>query len=125
MEESRRDIHGLARKFAETWQLNVTERRNVQMQPLSGSMIVEAIADIVRSKGWYPADWRPDDDFDGGLIELLPAGKCRVHWKTEVGVSRYAVTGVQEYDSLVVGGRVYGELFFGREFDGIAIDWCR
>jgi hypothetical protein len=115
----------LAKKFVETWQLNVPERRSIQDQPISGSSLVEAIIAKLQTLGWYPGDWRPDHGFDGGLIELLSSNTCRVHWKAEVGVSRFELLKVETFDSLASGVRAFGIKFFGANFDGIPIDWSK
>lgn len=113
------------KKFVETWHLNVAERRSLEGKALAGSLLVEAITAAVREHGWYPRDWRPDHDFDGGLVELVPPEGCRIHWKVEVGASRFALDEVQEFDSLSAGVRAYGLRFFRADFDGIAIDWAK
>src|SRR5438046_3200522 len=102
--QSKRD---LAKKFAEKWQLNVSERRSLQGQALSGSLLVEEIALILRHNGWYPRDWRPDDGFDGGLVELIGDDTCRIYWKIEIGVSRFDLQEVQNVNSLAAGCRAY------------------
>jgi len=115
----------LARVFIEKWHLNVPERRALPTSSLPGSLLVAEICALVEEKGWYPIDWRPDDGFDGGLIERLDGGRCKVYWKVECGVSRFALQGVNEFESLSEAVREYAVRFFGRSFDGIEIDWKR
>ena len=115
----------LVRKFVATWQLNVPERNSIPSNSLPGSLLVAEICTTVKDKGWYPVDWRPDDGFDGGLIERLDADRCRLYWKIECGVSRFALQEVSEFDSLLEGAREYAVRFFGTSFDNIQIDWER
>lgn len=115
----------LARKFVATWHLNVSERRALPSGSLPGSLLVAEICAAVEAKGWYPTDWRPADGFDGGLIELIGANRCKVYWKVECGVSRFALKEVNECDSLPEAARRYAVRFFGTNFDGIPIDWNR
>jgi hypothetical protein len=119
------DERDLAEKFVKTWQLNVPERRTLRTTPLSGSLIVDAIIEQLQANGWYPVDWRPDQGFDGGLIELLSPTTCRVYWKVEAGVSRFELLNVETFDSLFSGVRAYGIKFFGPNFDVIPIDWSK
>lgn len=115
----------LARKFTDTWQLNVPERRSLQGGPLAGRLLVAAIIDTLQCHGWYPRDWRPEQDFDGGLLELLPDNQCRAYWKAEVGVCQYKLVKIENFDSLRAAALAYGEKFFGANFDGIPIDWSK
>jgi hypothetical protein len=105
--------------------LNVPQRRSLQGSPLRGSLVAQAIAQIVKQEGWYPRNWRPDDAFDGGLIEALGEGKCRIHWKAEVGVQRFKTVEVQMFDSPPAAADAYGRRFFGGRFDGIEINWTK
>jgi hypothetical protein len=115
----------LARKFIAKWSLNVQERKSLPTGALPGSLLVAEICALVEDKGWYPIDWRPNDDFDGGLIERLDLGGYKVHWKVECGVSRFALQEVNEFASPSEAARKYAVKFFGGNFDGIEIDWER
>ena len=115
----------LVRKFVAKWHLNVAERKAIPSGSLAGSLIVTEICAVVDEQGWYPVDWRPDDGFDGGLIERLDAGRCKLYWKVECGVSRFALQEVREFHSLSDAAREYAVRFFGNNFDGIPIDWTR
>ncbi|MBW3542817.1 MAG: hypothetical protein KY476_21350 [Planctomycetes bacterium] len=92
---------------------------------LSGSLLVAEICAVVEDRGWYPTDWRPDDDFDGGLIERSDADRYKVYWKVECGVNRFALEAVDEFNSLSEAATDYAVRFFGTSFDGLQIDWKR
>ena len=115
----------LARKFITKWHLNVPERKSLWFGSLPGSLLVAEICALVNEEGWYPIDWRPDDGFDGGLIEYSDGGQCKIYWKAECGVSRFALVEVQEFNALPEAVRSFAVRFFGKSFDGIAIDWNR
>lgn len=115
----------LARKFIAKWHLSVPERKAMPKGALPGSLLVAEICALVEDKGWYPIDWRPDNGFDGGLIERLDADRYKVYWKVECGVSRFALQAVNEFNSLPEAAREYAARFFGTNFDGIQIDWKR
>lgn len=115
--------HCLAKRFVDNWHLNVKDRQSLSGGSLSGHLIVDAIARVVQQEDWYPVGWRPDQGFDGGLIESLPGNRCRIHWKMEIGVQRFELQEVKEFDSLREGIKAYGSRFFGDVFDGIKIEW--
>jgi hypothetical protein len=115
----------LARKFVAKWHLNVLERKSVPTGGLAGSLLVAESETIVDQAGWYPRDWRPDDGFDGGLIERLNHRRYKVYWKVEDGVSHFSLQRINEYENLGDATREYAERFFGQNFDGIAINWSK
>jgi hypothetical protein len=113
----------LLRKLAATWHLNVPERRRLPGGRARASLLLDAIEDELRSGGWYPRDGRPDHDYTGGLVELTPHGRCRIHWKTQVSFSGYEATGVTEYETPRAAATALVRSLFGAEIDGIPIDW--
>jgi hypothetical protein len=119
----KKDQHYLAHKFAKDWHLDIQDRQNLSGGFLNGNTVCEEIIKILDEDGWYPAHWRPYMDFDGGLIEKLDPNMCRIHWKAEVGVLRFASLDLQEFDSIEEGVKSFGIRFFGSEYDGIEIKW--
>ncbi len=119
----KKDQRNLANKFAQDWHLGVQDRQNLSGGFLNGNIVCEEIIKILKEEGWYPSRLRPEMDFDGGLIEKLDHKRCRIHWKVEAGVLRYAPLDLQEFDSINKGVLFYGKRFFGIEFDGIEIKW--
>ncbi len=79
------DERELIRKLVEMWHLNVPERRGLRRGVARASLIHSVIQEVLRETGWFPRHWRPDQHFDGRLIELLPDGTCGTHWRTEMG----------------------------------------
>jgi hypothetical protein len=55
----------------------------------------------------------------------MDADRCKLYWKVECGVSRFALQEVSEFDSLPAGAGEYAVRFFGTSFDDIPIDWER
>ena len=119
----KKDQRHLAHKFAKDWHLDIQDRQNLSGGFLNGELVCEEIIKILEEEGWYPSRWRPDMDFDGGLLEKLDNDNCRIHWKAEAGVLRFAPLDLQEFDSINEGVLFYGKRFFGNEFDGIEIKW--
>src|SRR5207248_2919828 len=60
----------LIRKLVTKWHLSVPERATLPDRRAKASLICSVIADILRDRGWYPQDWRPEMQYDGGIIEL-------------------------------------------------------
>jgi len=119
----KKDQRYLAHKFAKDWHLDVQDRQNLSGGFLNGNTVCEEIIKILDEDGWYPSHWRPNMDFAGGLIEKLDHNKCRIHWKAEAGVLRFASLDLQEFNSIEEGIKSFGIRFFGSEFDGIEIKW--
>ncbi|MGQ0636944.1 MAG: hypothetical protein ACT4QC_20235 [Planctomycetaceae bacterium] len=113
----------LVRKLAADWHLNVPERRSLPAGGAKAGLLLNAIEDELRSGGWYPAGARPDDDFDGGLIERMPDGTCRIHWKSEVSFCRYELDFVQELNTPREAATTFLKTVFNDGIDGIPIDW--
>jgi hypothetical protein len=88
-------------------------------------LVIAAIQQVLGSEGWFPARWRPDDRFDGGLIELRDDGSCRVYWKGEVSYSRYELISVQDFGSAREAAEAFAKKFFGGSIDGIPLDWSK
>jgi len=112
----------LAQKFALNWHLDVNDRQELSDGVLNGKLVCEEIIKILDENGWYPAAWKPDMDFDGGLIQKMGSG-CKIHWKAEIGVMRYALVEVEDFKFIEDGVSSFANRFFGSEFDDIKIDW--
>jgi hypothetical protein len=118
------DEQPLIEKLAATWHLDVPERRQLPEGRAKASLFLNAIEDELRGGGWYPAGVTPDDDFAGGLIEMTPSGRCRIHWKTQISFSQFEATESVEYASCREAATVLLRSLFGQEIDGIPIDWA-
>ena len=110
----------LARKLAETWHLSVSERAELPGGSIRLSDLVSAVGEILAESGWYPADWRPDQPYDGILIEARADGFV-LHEKREIGVQRYSPVSSKPASSLAAA--VHAAIEFAGEIDGIGIDW--
>ena len=121
--ETLSDERSLNRKFATAWHLNVLELRALPNGKARASLVIDAIHEVLESEGWFPAKWRPDDRFDGGLIEVNGDGSCRIYWKAEVSYSRYEMVSTQEFRSTRKAAEAFARKFFGGDIDGIPLDW--
>lgn len=114
----------LARKLAETFHLSVLERRELRGGKLSASAFVAAVGDILAETGWFPRDWRPDQPFDGVILEADDHGFV-VHERHEVGVGRFSDVTSAAADSLDDAVRTFVARTFGNDIDGVGLRWDR
>jgi hypothetical protein len=104
------------------WHLNVPERAMLPNRRARGSLVKAAISAHLRADGWFPRDWRPDHDLAGGVMERTETG-CRIHWKAECGVNRFALVRVTKHSDLLDAAQEWVRGMFGEDIDGVAIDW--
>ena len=115
----------LTAKLVRSWHLDAQEREALPEGEAKGSLVIAALVDAAERDGWYPASWRPNDAFDGGLIEVVPDGTYQVHWKVESGVGRFELLQTQAYATLREACEAYASRFFGPSIDGIPVNWHR
>ena len=84
--------------------------------------MVRAVGEILAESGWFPKDWRPDQLYDGIIIEAQANG-LTLHEKNEIGVSRFSEVRTVQAGSLDDAVRTLVQKMFGRDIDGIQIDW--
>lgn len=117
------DESELIHKLVMRWHLSVPERRALPRGSAKASLVCAALEEAVRADGWFPTQWRPEEPFAGGLIEYRPDSSCRIYWKSEVGLHRFAVDAVEDYRSLREAIPAFVRGFFGNDIDGVPIDW--
>lgn len=103
--------------------LSVSERASLPGGRAPASAIITAIEEALLADRWFPADWRPEQDFDGGLIELRDDGSCRIIWKVEVGVLRFDQVDEEEFATAQQAADAYARRFYKDNIDGVPIDW--
>ena len=113
----------LVRKLVTTWHLSGPEHRALPGGLVRGSLIYDAIDEVLQAEGRFPVEWQPDDSFSGGLIECLEDGGCRVTWRAEFSMMHHEAVSIQEFASRRHAIRVFAKSFFGGDIDGIEIDW--
>jgi hypothetical protein len=117
------DEQALVRKLVTKWHLSVAERRALPNVKARASLACQAIVEVVSESGWFPPDWRPDQGFDGGLIEQRPDETFDIHWKTEVGMMRFELLSVDHYAGALEAARAWLQRMFPRDIDGVELDW--
>ena len=117
------DEDKLVRKLATSWHLSVPERRALPGGKAKASLIYSIIEESLATGGWFPPSWRPDQPFEGGVIEHGSDGTFRIHWKAEIGVSRFELISVQECCSMREAVEAFVRRFFGESIDAVPIDW--
>lgn len=114
--------HELIDKLVTRLHLSVPERAALPNGRARGSLVRAAIVSHLGTEGWFPREWRPDQDFDGGVIERTALG-CRIHWKVECGVNRFALQAVTDYSDVLDAAQEWVRRMFGEGIDGVPIDW--
>jgi len=117
------DEQALVRKLVTTWHLNVAERSALPHRTAKASLACQAIVDVLSGLGWFPPNWRPDEGFDGGLIQYTPSGKYDIHWKVEVGLMRFELERVDHYSDALEAARAWLGRMFPNDIDGVRLDW--
>jgi hypothetical protein len=113
----------LVRKLVTTWHLNVPERRALPGGKARVSIVIAVIQGALESEGWFPAGCRPDDEFNGGLIEVRAGGSCRIYWDAEVSMCRCERVSVDECRSTRDAVAAYVTKSWGGNIDGVPLDW--
>jgi len=113
----------LTQKLVETLHLNVLERRQLPNGRVRAGVIFNVIEELLKEHGWFPGNLRPSDIYDGGLLEMQNTGSHRIHWKHEIGLSRYETTEVQSFSASKQAIQAYISRSWPNGIDGIEIDW--
>jgi hypothetical protein len=119
------DETALVRMLVATWHLNVPERRALPEGKAKASLVLGFIELELRAHGWFPPTWRPEVEFNGGLIELRPDGTCRIHWKAEVSMARCETVAIEEHETVRDAVLAFARQSYGDDIDGVPIDWGR
>lgn len=114
----------LLRKLATEWHLNVSERSALPNGVARASVLRRVVEEELRNNGWFPSNWRPEDAFDGGLLELKSENEVDLYWKSEVGMMRFELKEINHYSSISKAVTAFIKGFFNSEIDGIKIDWA-
>lgn len=125
-ELSEHDVSILASKLAETWHLNVAERRSLGGAGLPGTALVEAIRNILRASPWYPSHFPRDEPaYDGAVITPNEFG-FTIHERHEIGVMRFSEAKITQVARLDEAVRMFlKSTFKADDMDGVPIDWTR
>jgi hypothetical protein len=115
--------HDLVRKLVTTWHLSPSEHKAIPGGVVRGSLIHEAIEEVIEAEGRFPVDWQPDESFAGGLIERQEDGRYRVTWKAEFSLMHHDAVSIKEYRTLREAVVAFARRFFGDDIAGIAVDW--
>jgi hypothetical protein len=113
----------LVRKLVTTWHLSVPEHREMRGTPIRGSLVCEAIEEVVQAEGRFPVEWQPDDSFAGGLIERQEDGSYRVTCRAEFSLMHHEAVSIKQYQNRREAVATFARYFFGGDIDGIPIDW--
>lgn len=112
----------LTRKLVDTFHLNEHERADLPGGRVRWSVLVRAVGESLAESGWFPNDWRPDQSYDGVIIEARADGYM-LHKRTEIGVARFSEVQTLPTISLDNAVRTLVETMFGDDIDGVGLDW--
>jgi hypothetical protein len=113
----------LVRKLVADWHQSGDEQRTLPGGWIRGSLVFEAIEEILDAEGRYPVTWQPDDSFACGLIERRSDGEYRVTWRAEFSMMHHEAVSVRDFASRRDAVASFARPFFGGDIDGIPIDW--
>ena len=71
------------------------------------SLACQVIVEVVLENGWFPPDWRPNEAYDGGVIERRPDSTYDIYWNTEVGMMRFELLSVDHYSGAPEAARAW------------------
>ena len=112
----------LARKLADTFHLSVSERANLPGGRVRWSVLVSAVGESLAESGWFPKDWRPNQPYNGVIIEARADGFV-LHERREIGMARFSEVRSVPASSLDDAVRTLVAAMFGDDIDGVRIDW--
>ena len=117
------DEKALVCKLVATGHLSVPERSVLPGGKAKATLVFSVIEEAVRMRGWFPDGLRPENDFDGGLIERRGDGTCMIRWKGEMAYLHYALIDMQECRDVEEAAKAFAQRYFGSNIDGVPIDW--
>ncbi len=112
----------LTRKLVDTFHLSVPERADLPGGRVRWSVFVSAVSERLAESGWFPKDWRPDQPYNGVVIEARADG-FMLHERTEIGMARFSEVQSVPAISLDDAVRTVVATMFGDDIDGVRIDW--
>lgn len=113
----------LTEKLLKTFHLNIPERKELFHGKVKFSVIQLVIKVNIDANGWFPADWRPDQPFFGGLLETLPENKIKLYHKEEASFENYKIVNIDIYNDIEEAIIKFLKITFGNKIDDIPIDY--
>ena len=84
--------------------------------------MVSAVGESLAEDGWFPKDWRPDQRYNGVIIEARADG-FMLHERREIGMASFSEVRSVPANSLDDAVRTLVVTMFGDDIDGVRIDW--
>ena len=112
----------LTRKLVDTFHLSVPERADLPGGRVRWSVFVCAVNESLAESGWFPKEWRPDQPYDGVIIEARVDGLI-LHERREIGMARFSEVRSEPANTLDDAVRALVATMFGDDIDGVRIDW--
>jgi len=112
----------LTRKLADTFHLRVPERADLPDGRVRWSLLVSAVSKSLAESRWFPKDWRPDQRYNGVIIEARADG-FMLHERRESGMASFSEVRSVPAISLDDAVRTRVVTMFGDDIDGVRIDW--
>ncbi len=112
----------LTRKLADTFHLSVPERADLPDGRVRWSVLVSAVSKSIAESRWFPKDWRPDQRYNGVIIEARADG-FMLHERSEIGMASFSEVRSVPAISLDDAVRTPVVTMFGDDIEGVRIDW--
>ncbi len=84
--------------------------------------MVRAVGDTLAESGWFPKDWRPDQPYNGVVIEARADG-FMLHERKEIGMASYSDVRSGAANSLDDAVRSLVATMSVDDIDEVRIDW--
>lgn len=109
-------------KLANTFHLNVVERAQFVMSPITIAELAEAIRESVHVHGGYPSGWRLEQDYDGVYISANPSGYVAT-LKAETSLARFQVVEEKKFSEIVKVAEYVAAHMFPSGIGGMPGQW--
>ena len=107
-------------KLVDDFHLNVEDRETFRESPLLIDEVIAGIVSIISQRGFYPSNWKPENDFEGVCLAKNNA-KYLATYKTEESLAKYSIVEIREFEDKTEAARYAIEKMFGGVIDGMEI----
>lgn len=117
------DEQDLTEKLLTTFHLNAIERKTLPNGKVKLSFIKKIIKEKLNASDWFPANWRPETPYTGGLIEICSNKEYKIYHKEEVSFMNYVIVEIINLSNFDKTVEKFIKLTFKDNIDGIPIDY--
>lgn len=114
----------ICRKLLDTLHVTSEDRRDLGGERIPFSVLVATARRALEEASFLPASLRPDDEFEGVVIEQRDEATYVVHECHEIGVGRYSPVKSRVAKDLSDALRTYVRANGGTAIDGVPINFA-